>query len=191
MKERSDSEWVEGIRSKDPETLADLWKQIRSWVKAKLKGELKKNDYIDEATDAAYWQIIDRGVGNYRFNGRFLHFCQVISIRKALAVARKENRKPPQHPIDDLSIGEQMDMDPLANASQIYKRLKPCLDLLKPRDRDILLQISYLGEEPQVLADKYGITRTYVNKISFDTRRKVRKCLQDRGYTDRGDIQSL
>lgn len=192
MKERTDQEWVRLLKQDDRGAVHDLWELLFAYA-SKLESRYRNLDdpasLVRDAAVQAYRRIRTRGLHQFRFECTFRGYCRVIVVREVLRLARKQLKHQSHHAeLGDVEMIPDEKAQLASDASQVRAHLEPCLDRLTSRERE-MIDLLYLKENrPQDVADRLAISRNYVNVIAWRARRKLRRCLEERGYFSAGDV---
>lgn len=73
-------------------------------------------------------------------------------------------------------------IDDQLNAKELVRTIRLFLNTLSEREQDIFLQRYFYVADPDAIADRHGIRRSYVNLILSRTRMKLKTYLTQEGY---------
>lgn len=185
--ERSDQEWVRALKRDDPQAVQDLWEMLYRFAWAAARRYQQTEDVSHDAAIAAYQRIRKRGVYQYRFNCPFPGYCRVILFNE---LRRKLNRLPPTDSPLPKGLGRP-DRPPAAARDIVQDRLRPCLERLDNRKREVI-ELRYLSQlSPTAVAERLGLSRNNVNTLAHRARQLLRECLESYGFKTAGDVLGL
>ena len=186
MLERSDAGWIRCLKANEAVAVQDLWEQLYTWGLNMARVKSVAPDLGAEAAIAAFHNILKRGIFQYNFGCPFLIYCRIILTNE---LRRQLRRQPPiADPLDESN--EPVAPDTLLQVvpEKVHEILQPCWDNLTKQE-GVVLSRRYFGDElPQEIADQLSINRKYVNVIAQRGRKKLRDCLELRGYRGIDDI---
>lgn len=137
--------------------------------------------------------VIKRKIGTFRGESRFTTWATTIAIRQLLGELRR--RKWKNLSIDPSSIGRDLPNRPVEGLqagnpeialqqNEVWSLLKTILEKdLTSRQRFVLIANAFQGMPLDLIADKLETNRDNVYKILHDARKKLKRCLTDRGIT--------
>jgi RNA polymerase sigma factor (sigma-70 family) len=186
---QTDQDRVRSLKQDDPQAVKQLWELLYIRGKNLARRYRQEPDMGSEAAIAAYLRIRTRGVYQFRFACPFEAYCQTILVREMLRLIKKNSphgmtEEEWQHKM----LGALAELPTFVDAAALGRLLKPCLEQLSVRAQKVLALRYEEEQEPQVVADDLGLKRNYVNQIAFTARRRVRDCLQRRGYQSINDM---
>lgn len=183
--ERSDMDWIHGLKQDDPETVQELWELLYSAGLNRARRYGQPPDVGSEAAIAAYKRIRERGVYQFQFACPFLGYSYQILVREVLRLIKKENKR-----LSELDLeNQELESPEKVNWAAVREQLEPCWEKLLERERQVLI-LRYQEEyKPKDIADQLTILRNHVNQIAFTARRKLRDCLQAHGYQNVEDLK--
>jgi len=187
MNERSDIEWIQQLKNQDPAALNDLWHLLFSYAEtlAYRYGE----DTTHDSASEAYRRLIERGIHQFRFGCSFKGFCRVILGREAMRLLKKKGIHI-EVPLDEELFGIE-DPTPLPDPAVVQNRIAPCWPRLTKHEMEIMtLLYGKSPATPQEIAERLSITRNYVNVQAYHARRKLRECLEQRGFHSSAEVLS-
>jgi RNA polymerase sigma factor (sigma-70 family) len=187
--ERSDEEWLRLLKQDDLQAGHDLWLALYTYgLNAKYRFQID-DDVVHEALLEAYRRIRIRGIYQFRFACPFLAYCRVILIREIQRLLKKRASAQIETELDEeeLDLPNDEEATP-ADPAKLRALLQPCLNQFTSREREIIDGRYFEGQDPQVIADRLGLSRNNVNVIIHRVRQKLRKCLEDSGYREFADV---
>lgn len=186
MADWDDHDWIRRLKGEDQEAQEALWQELFRQAQAMARRYGQSEDMAIDAAEAAYHRVLTRGIYQYNYEAPFLQgFCPVIVVREMLRLLKREGNNRRRL----VELPPDLNAPPLPPPQQaIFDRLRPCLELLPERESRILLLIDFWGSPPQEIADALGITRSHVNVLIWRARRKVKDCMEQRGYRSSDDV---
>jgi RNA polymerase sigma-70 factor (ECF subfamily) len=150
-----------------------------------LRGEL--DEIAFEAADDALLSVLDR-LDDFRGASRFTTWAYKFALLEAAVKLRKrawQGREVPLEP-ERWSLFAAHDDEPGAAAEQneLLVALRHAIaEELTPHQRRILVALAVNGVPIDVLAERLNTTRGALYKTLHDARQKLRKHLEDRGFS--------
>ena len=203
MRTRSNDEWLRELRADgiaQEAALCDLRESIlralRAYLAARHQGKLDDAGEADhlaqDCAQDAILIVLDK-LGSFRGDSRFTTWVYQIGIRVLLGELRRRRWQEvsldrlgvddglPAHPIED-----RVSPDPerAFHREQIWTVLRDIIDKdLSHRQRAALVAHVFQGEPLDELAQRLATNRDAVYKLIHDARKKLKRCLEDRGVT--------
>lgn len=190
MTDRTDQEWIRQLKQEDPEAIEDLWMLLYT-LAAKLSGQRCWDDAMtqealaQEAALQAYQRITKRGIYQFRFESSFRSFCWRIIGNEIWRLLKKQAQ--PYAELDEEAIPQSC-THTLTNPDAIWEKLRPCLDHLSAREREVIDLLYGQEHPPEKVAESLAISRNYVNVLAHRARQQMRDCLQAHGYQTADDL---
>jgi len=187
MTNRSDQEWVRLLKQEDREATHELW--VLMWTyglniaRRYCNGdEMRAQDVGHEAAEKAFMRVKTRGVFQFRFGGSFQGYCRRIAVNEVYRLLKRDGKRHEDVPdnLPDRSIS--------VNQPEIRELLQPCLDQLRAREREVIERLYFRELTPQETAEELGIQRNYVDVIAHRARKKLKLCMQGRGFGRYSDV---
>ena len=193
---RSDQEWIRLLKQNDPQTLQDLWEMVYTDAinASRIRGQ---NDNVaDIAASRAYMRVWQRGIYQYKFGGRFPHYCRTIVVNQVKTQLDKLTKSSsPDINIDDVSHKMATQDNPEASLvsaeiqaenqeiqAEIQEVLTKCLAELSQRLRDIIDKLYFEGASPSGIAEELKLSRSNVNVLAYRARMKLKRCMEMNGH---------
>jgi RNA polymerase sigma-70 factor (ECF subfamily) len=150
-----------------------------------LRGEL--DEIAIEAADDALLSVLDR-LDDFRGASRFTTWAYKFALLEAAVKVRKRAWQGREVPLEPESWGlfAARDEEPGATAEQneLLGALQHAIaEELTPHQRRILVALAVNGVPIDVLAERLNTTRGALYKTLHDARQKLRKHLEDRGFS--------
>lgn len=185
MEQRSDAEWIRALKQSDPSALDDLWTSLHR-AAAYLAPRYGRDEVAAEkAVVNAYERILQRGVYQYRFTSSFRWYCRTILAHEVL---RQLDAREIPLPNEDLPLPPVLPSELTLSTLTFWETVQPCFALLTRRQTTVI-EMRYVSDlRPQTVAERLGITRNNVNKVAYDARRKLKRCLEGLGYRRVADL---
>jgi RNA polymerase sigma factor (sigma-70 family) len=179
-----DQTWIRLLKQGDEQALGDLYKALFELSNKACEIKGLDEQFAQEAADHAYDRLLKSGIHNFDFRRPFCNYFYTIVSREIIRLYKKYKRE-----IDSLVGQEEILVGTITFPyGRVLEILKPCLDKLSERAQ-VCIRAYYLDEEaPEDIAEKIGISRTYVNVINYQARLQLKKCMTGRGYGQIGDI---
>lgn len=188
----SDREWKPLLRARDPDAILCLWTKINEWCYTAVRRYCDDESVALSAAIKAFERILTR-FEQYQERGSFFGFCRIICVREVLEQCRYKHRNDGS--LDDMEELGAGELDPAVIASEntILQGLHECWSELNATEQDVL-KLRYLeehpvgsgnhGMSPAEVANVVGKTKSHVNKIACDARKKLLACLKRHGFED-------
>ena len=210
MTTRSNDEWLRDLRAGgigQEAALRDLRELIlrclRAYLGVRRHGKLDDTGEVDhlaqDCAQEAILIVLDK-LESFRGDSRFTTWVYQIGIRVLLGELRRRrwqevslermgtDAELPARPFED-----RVSPDPerAFHQEQIWRVLRDIIDKeLTQRQRSVLVAHAFQGEPLDQVANRLATNRDAVYKLIHDARRKLRRCLEDRGLT-REEILSV
>ncbi len=191
---RTNTQWLAELRH--PTQTGQAAEELRTYLRKALARVLRDRANVDESDlddftqDALIriLQVLDR----FRGDSRFTTWATAVAVRVALSSLR---RRSYQHrPLEDLDLGT---VTPAAGAYSVGRDPGHAIDrrtLLETLHRAIndtlterqrIVILGELGGVPsRVLVERLGTNANALYKLHHDARKKLRRALNDAGYSD-------
>lgn len=187
MDKHSDQEWVRLLKQEDRQATHDLWVLMYTYginiARRYCDGdEMRAEDVGHEGAQKAFMRLKTRGVFQFRFGGSFQGYCRRIAANEVKRVLTRS-------PKPTVELPEQLAAKPGSrNASEIQLLLQPCLDQLSSRESEVIKELYFQELTPAEAAEKLGIARNNVDVIAYRVRKKLKRCMQGRGFANSSDV---
>ena len=188
MKERTDQEWIRLLKQNDQRTVFDLWEMLFTYGITLARRHRRDDDVGHDAAIEAYRRVRARGVYQFRFECSFRGYCRIIVLNEVRRLMGKQAL--PATELNEETVGQITAPRPV-NPGELLARLQPCLAQLTSQEREVIVLRYSEGQDPETIAGRLGISRNYVNVIAHRARRKLRQCLEERGYESAKDVLSV
>ena len=191
--------WLHGLRGEGPEHEAAVARLHEFLLRATrfevarrrptlphLRGD-DLDDIALEAADDALMSVLRR-LDDFEGRSRFTTWVYKFGLLEASVKLRKrgwQNREVPLEPeswalFEDAALSPDVD----AEQSELLVTLQRAIaEILSPRQRQVLVALALNGVPIDVLADRLGTTRGALYKTLHDARRKLRRYLDERGFS--------
>lgn len=191
MEQYSDQEWIRRLKQDDPQAKETLWSELFKTAVAYARFRGIDEDLARDATVEAYWRIMTRGIYQYKFQGPFAGFCRRILVNEINRLLGGDS--PLTEDIDDKPDGDPGMEDPTPRASLevIRQRIEECMEALTKLERKVIELLYFVGLSPEQVADELGIERNYVNVLAHRARKKIKDCLEAKGFKTVADVLGL
>ncbi len=201
MTTRSNEEWLRDLRAEgmaQEAALRDLRESIVRTLRASLGG--RQHGKLGDAEEAgqlaqdcaqeAVLIVLDK-LGTFRGDSRFTTWVYQIGIRVLLGELRR--RRWQEVSLDRTERDDSLPTQPIedrvsANPEQAFHReqiwtvFREIIDKeLTHRQRAALVAHVFQGEPLDQLAERLATTRDAVYKLIHDARKKLKRCLEERG----------
>lgn len=187
MNKYSDQEWVRLLKQEDKQATHDLWVLMYTYginiARRYCAGdEMRAEDVGHEGAQKAFMRLKTRGLFQFRFGGSFQGYCRRIAANEVKRVLGR-SQKP------TVELPEQLRAKPSSrNAPEIRLLLQPCLDQLSSRENEVIKALYFQELTPAEAAEKLGVTRNNVDVIAYRVRKKLKRCMQGRGFANSSDV---
>lgn len=204
MKTRSNEEWLRALRAdgvEQEEALKELRERLLRAIlsylrrhhfgRASLSGEEARQLAEDCAQEALL--AIREKLETFRGESRFTTWAYAVAIRLVLGEFRRRRWKdvsldqsrigeePPAWPIEDM---KSPDPEQALQQQQVWSILKALIEReLTHRQRSVLVAHVFQGMPLDLAAARLETNRDNVYKILHDARKKLKRCLIERGLT--------
>lgn len=201
----TDAEWVRLLKEepRSAEVERCLWEELYRFCWCQMRNrDFDEQLAIDCAVDA-YRRIV-RSVGSYRFECSFRSWCLIIAANCANTIAKKEGkRRSREEPLPETEAEEPAAPDDTsalrADADTILARLRPCLNALPKRQREVIELLyltrdengAFVEQSREAVAAQLGITVGAVAVAAFHARVALQRCLRSLSYESADDILLL
>ena len=198
---RTNAEWL--VELQHPSQQAQAVEELRTYVRGALARTLRTragiNDSdLDDFTQDALVRIL-QGLESFRGDSRFTTWATAIAVRVALSSLRR-GRFPSQS-LEELELGtveaasgafsaepdpgHAVDQRPLLEA--LHRAIR---DSLTERQRTVILG-ELAGVPSGVLVERLETNSNALYKLHHDARKKLKRALNDVGYSDEDVRQEL
>lgn len=183
--ERSNDAWITDIAAQDPEALEALRAYLCNRLEGALAGKAGQSDVEDFVHDAL--PRIAESLPNFRGDSRFTTWAAAIAIRVAYSELRRKRwgSASLESVVDQGVQWEQPNVNAETEAAhtELLNALRDAIDeSLTERQRAVVL--AELRQMPLAeLSDELGMSRGALYKMHHDARKKLRRCLEDKGFT--------
>ncbi len=195
MIERADSDWIELLSIADPVAVSELRAILFRGIRLGL-GDKADMNLVEDFTQEAVVKVL-AVLGSFRGEGKFLTWALAVSMRIAFSELRKARWKDVS--LDDMTSESRRALepevsspDPFVNESRqtLVARLRQII-VTKLTDRQRIVIEAELAAVPQVvIAERLGINRNALYKLSHDARLKMKQGLLDVGISVE-DVRSV
>ncbi len=197
---RTNTEWLVALRRPDPaRALADLQRYVRGTIAKLLRGRSPVDESdLDDFTQDALIRIL-QGLDRFRGDSRFTTWATAVAVRVALSALRR--RRYRYQPLEDLELetakpvaggpsaardpGQASDRETLVAA--LHKAIR---DDLTERQRSAILG-ELAGVPSGALAEHLETNLNALYKLHHDARKKLKRALNNAGYSDEDVRQEL
>jgi RNA polymerase sigma factor (sigma-70 family) len=186
IQDRSDQEWIRALKARDPEAVEDLWALLFDYGSYYAYYYGTSKDVGRDAAVEAYQRILKRGLQQYAFRCTFKGYCRVIVLNEVRRLLDPQEKDPVE--LDEEIVGSEALSFPRASSLEVLQRLQPCFEQLKAKEERVITLRYFQESDPDEVARHLGITRNHVNVIAYRARRKLKDCLQRRGYETAADV---
>lgn len=175
------------LKQGDEEATHELWVLLWTYglnlARRYCNGdEMRAEDVAHEAAKEAFMRIITRGIFQFKFGGSFKGYCRRIVVNEIYRLLKRNAKRHEEVP-EDLP-----DTRRSVNQPEIRELLEPCLDQLTARQRDVIECLYFLELTPAEAAEKLGIARNNVDVIAYRARKKLKQCMEGRGFGSSSDV---
>lgn len=201
MKQRTNQEWLEALRSQGPEqeaALADLREIVLKGLPYALSKYLSPSDPLFEAlmehtAQETLLRVLDR-METFEGRSKFTTWVHTIAVRIALTELRRkrwenvsldnlledDDRLPPPGLMTDVSLGPE---DITEGRDMVAKVQRIIAEELTEKQRQALIAISIKGMPIAEVARRMGSNRNAMYKLMHDARLRLKKRLAKEGLT--------
>ena len=194
LRERTNEEWLAELRS--PEETDRALAELGAYLRAVLARVLRSRAGVDESdlddfTQDALVRVL-AGLDRFRGDSRFTTWATAVAVRTAFTALRR--RRFRHRSLDDLALdhvevvtglsagsrdpGRAMDRDAL------IETLRTAInEALTERQRAVVLG-ELAGVPTEVLVERLETNPNALYKLHHDARRKLKRALNEAGYTD-------
>ena len=190
MKGHSDQEWVRLLKQEESQATAELWQLLFDYgetiARRSCRGDqMWAQDVAREAALRSFMRIKKRGLYQFNFRGPFRGYCRIIVVNEVNRLVKRQLKRQ----TDELPAVLPDESIPSTRKQQeILIALQPCLDKLSSREKEVIVRLYLQQMRPQEVADDFAIRRDYVDTIAFRGRRKLKNCMNERGFENLGDV---
>ncbi len=191
---RTNTQWLAELRQ--PTQTGQAIEELRTYLRKALARVLRGRGNVDESdlddfTQDALIRIL-QGLDRFRGDSRFTTWATAVAIRTALGTLRR--RRYQHQPLEDLELGlaepvaglSPLGGDPgqfLDRATLVEALRRAINDALTEKQRTAIL--GELAEIPtDVLVERLGTNPNALYKLHHDARKKLKRALNDAGYSD-------
>lgn len=203
MKQRSNEEWLEQLRSGVPEqeqAINDLREYLLRAVLYFFSqnpgdlGRLAREDVEQVAQDLAQEALLTilKHLDEFRGESKFTTWAYRFAINMSLVEARRRrwknvsldnllaNADVPDFQFEDESAA---DPDRAVRQQEIWDIIRSAIEQdLTPRQREVLTALAFDDVPMDVVTERLHTNRNAVYKMLHDARAKLKKTLEDRGF---------
>ena len=190
---RTNTQWLSDLRqnARGGEAAGELQNYLRRGLARALAARrVDATDLEDFAQDALV--CILQGLDTFRGDSRFVTWAMAVALRTAFSTLRR--RRYGDRPLEELELGalkpSESTFPPASDPARVAERG----DLLEALHRAIHRQLTsrqrtaILGElsgvPTVVLAEGLGMSSNALYKLHYDARKKLRRALNDAGFSD-------
>jgi RNA polymerase sigma-70 factor, ECF subfamily len=200
---KTNAEWLQALKAGGAEQ-DDALKDLREILIHGLRAYLSVDRAYNSARGSEAGQIVEdcaqetlliikRKIGSFRGESRFTTWATTIAIRQLLGQLRR--RKWNELSIDPSSIGRELPNRPVEalppdtpeialQQDEVWSLIKRIVEKdLTSKQRFVLIASAFQGMPLDLIADKLGTHRDNVYKMLHDARKKLKRCLMERGLT--------
>ena len=182
-----DHAWIEGLRERDPRTLAELHALLLRAARFELRRRGAGPDLDDLAHHSAHDALIAilSKLDTFRGDSRFTTWAYKFALLEASVACRRRawrDREIPLEP-DVWALLADRAGGPAEAAEQreLLKTLQDGIETaLTPHQRNVLVAVALNDVPINVLAERLGTTRGAIYKTVHDARRRLRTYLESR-----------
>jgi RNA polymerase sigma factor (sigma-70 family) len=201
----TDAEWVRLLKEepRSAEVERCLWEELYRFCWCQMRNRDFDEQLATDCAVDAYRRIV-RSIGSFRFECSFRSWCRIIAANCANTIGGREGkRRGREEPLPETEAEEPAAPDDAselrADADTILARLRPCLNALPKRQRQVI-ELLYLTrdengefvEQPrEAVAAQLGINAGAVAVAAFHARVALQRCLRSLGYESADDILFL
>lgn len=201
MKQRTNQEWLEALRSQGPEqeaALADLREIVLKGLPYALSKYLSPSDpqfeaLMEHTAQETLLRVLDR-METFEGRSKFTTWVHTIAVRIALTELRRkrwenvsldnlledDDRLPPPGLMTDVSLGPE---DITEGRDMVAKVQRIIAEELTEKQRQALIAISIKGMPIAEVARRMGSNRNAMYKLMHDARLRLKKRLAKEGLT--------
>jgi RNA polymerase sigma-70 factor (ECF subfamily) len=184
-----DQAWIDGLRARDPRTLAELHALLLRAARFELRRRGAGPDLDDLAHHSAHDALLAilAKLDTFRGDSRFTTWAYKFALLEAAVKMRRRpwhGRELPLEPerwpqLADAGVSPELG----AERAELLQALRRAIDEeLTPQQREVLVAVALNGVPIDVLAERRGSTRGALYKTIHDARRKLRRRLQADGH---------
>ena len=191
---RTNTQWLADLRQ--PTQTEQTAEELRTYLRKALARVLRGRGNVDESdlddfTQDALIRIL-QGLDRFRGDSRFTTWATAVAIRTAFGTLRR--RRYQQQHLEDLELGlaepvaglYSLGGDPgqLLDRATLVEALRRAInDALTENQRTVILG-ELAGIPTDVLVERLGTNPNALYKLHHDARKKLKRALNNAGYSD-------
>ncbi len=199
--EKSNEQWLAELRdsTRMNRTVDDLRLYLRKVLARVLKSRANVDESdLDDFTQDALMRILQK-LDRFRGDSRFTTWATAVAVRVALSAQRR--RRYQYQPLEELELGTVKLPAGVSSEGRDPGHViqhKTLLEALQQAIRETLTErqrIAILGElagvPSAVLVERLGTNPNALYKLHHDARKKLRRAINDAGFSDQDVRQAL
>ena len=198
---RTNAQWLAELRqhAQQGEAIEELRTYLRKALARTLRGRASIDESdLDDFTQDALMRILQK-LDRFRGDSRFTTWATAVAVRVALSAQRR--RRYQYQPLEELELGTVK--LPAGVSSEGHDpghviQHKTLLEALQQAIRETLTErqrIAILGElagvPSAVLVERLGTNSNALYKLHHDARKKLKRAINDAGFSDQDVRQEL
>ncbi len=190
LQHRTNAQWLEELRKNDDACADELCAYLRRVLARVLRGRAEVCDSdLDDFTQDAVMRVL-KGLDTFRGDSRFTTWATAVAVRVALSALRRR-----RHDLRPVGVLELPGVEPLkenpvdpgraAERRSLLATLHAAIEeVLTDRQRCAVLG-ELAGVPSRVLAQRLGTNPNALYKLHHDARKKLKRALNEAGFSDR------
>lgn len=197
LPEYTNQEWVTLLAKKDEQT----WLELQAYLYRLTYNDLHRSSFVWQSTDdleefakectqIGLTRIYEK-LAQYTGQGIFIGWCWIVVLNTVRDKIRSEQRRrryvgpleqigPEHKELPDKTV----DQDKKLIGSELQQQVDWCVDnKLTEKERRVFLALGYQEQTYEELSEELNTNRNNIDQTWSRARKKVRKFLEDLGYT--------
>ena len=199
--DRTNTEWLAELRQPihSEQAVEELCTYLRKALARVLRARANVDESdLDDFTQDALIRIL-QSLDRFRGDSRFTTWATAVAVRVALSSLRRRRHR--HRPLEELELGTvrpavgatSMDGDPghAIDRRTLLETLHRAIDDTLTERQSIAILGELAGVPSGVLAERLGTNPNALYKLHHDARKKLKRALNDAGYSDEDVRQEL
>jgi RNA polymerase sigma-70 factor (ECF subfamily) len=177
-----DGEYVERLRSGDPDTESHFVGYFRQLLRIKLRARYLASDVIEDIQQETFIRVFRalRTVGGIRQPDRIGAFVNTTSTYVLQEHYRAQGKNQTSDEGDLDPPDKVLNLEKLAITAEVNERVRKVVDSLVPRERDLIRKIFFEEMEKDEVCQELGVDRDYLRVLMHRAIEHLRKHLEDK-----------
>ncbi len=166
-----DDDYVGRLRKGDRATEEHFHSYFRDLLLVKLRRRLRSMQAVDEVRQEVFLRVLQR-LGELRDGRKLGAFVNSTCNLVLMEYYRAESRTESLEAADDLALGS--DADARLDSARTRTRVRRALEMLEPRDAEILKAVFLEEGDKDAICTRYHIERSYLRVLLHRAKEKFR-----------------